>query len=155
MGLRENMLSEPVTELALREAITVSRTTTAREAIEKMRAKRLGCVVVVGEDEQPQGIFRENEVMALLARSPSSLDDPVEAHLAPDCARVKESDSISEALEAMRKKKLRFVVVCDDAGRATALTGQKGVLEYIAEHFPRHVLTQSPGAGMPDEREGA
>ena len=41
------------------------------------------------------------------------------------------------------------------AGRPVALTGQKGVVEYIADHFPRHVLTQSPGAGQPDEREGA
>jgi predicted transcriptional regulator len=155
MGLHENMRSEPVTELALREAITVSPGTTAREAIEKMRAKRLGCVVVTGDDNLPLGIFRENEVMGLLARSPASLDDPVQSHLAPDWARIKQSDSIAEALEAMKKKRLRFVVVCDDEGRPVALTGQKGVLEYIAEHFPRHVLTQSPGAGTPDEREGA
>ena len=93
--------------------------------------------------------------MGLLARSPASLDDPVRSHLAPDWARVNQSDSIAEALEAMKKKRLRFVVVCDDDGRPVALTGQKGVLEYIAEHFPRHVLTQSPGAGTPDEREGA
>jgi CBS domain-containing protein len=155
MGLHDNMLGDPVTELTLREAIIVTADTSVRAAIERMRAERLGCAVVVGDDELPRGIFRENEVMALLARSPSSLDDPVESHLAPDWASVKETDSISKALEAMKKKGLRFVVVCNDEGRAVALTGQKGVLEYIAEHFPRHVLTQSPGAGMPDEREGA
>ena len=34
---------------------------------------------------------------------------------------------------------LRFVCVVDETGRAVALTGQRGVMEYIAGHYPRRI----------------
>ena len=50
----------------------------------------------------------------------------------------------------------RFVCVTDAEGRAVALTGQKGLSEYIADHFPRQVMVQRLG-GKPGlaAREGA
>lgn len=155
MGLRENMLHEMVSELALRDAINVSPATTIREAIEKMKAKRLGCVMVTDEDQVPMGIFTERQVMNLLTESTAFLDAPIRDHLASDWATVKLSDPIAGVLEVMTTKRLRFVCVVDDQGRSVALTGQNGLMEYITDHFPQHVLTQSPGAKMPDDREGA
>ena len=44
MGLRENMTTEAVAELALREAIVADPATTVRDAVARMCDKRLGCV---------------------------------------------------------------------------------------------------------------
>ena len=47
MGLRENILNHPVSQLELRPLIAVEPAVTVRNAIEQMRQNRLGCVVVV------------------------------------------------------------------------------------------------------------
>ena len=52
MGLREDMRNEPVAALDLREVITVSRSTRVSEAIALMRQQRLGCVVIVDDENR-------------------------------------------------------------------------------------------------------
>ena len=155
MGLRENLLTESISQLALREAIVVDPTTLIRDAVVLMRSKQLGCVIVAKEDRIPIGVFTERELIRLLARDASLLEEPVGSHLAPNWAIVKQSDPIVKALKAMQKNHMRFVCVTDVEGRAVALTGQKGLMEYIVEHFPQAVLTQMPGTKTFTEREGA
>ena len=50
----------------------------------------------------------------------------------------------------------RFVCELDEQGKVKGLTGQKGLSEYIADHFPEQVMVQrvggQPGMGT---REGA
>jgi hypothetical protein len=56
----------------------------------------------------------------------------------------------------MQTKNLRFVVVTDEDGKAIALTGQKGLMEYVAEHFPQQVMVQRVGVKpYSSQREGA
>ncbi len=51
---------------------------------------------------------------------------------------------------------VRFLVVVDDEGCVAGLTGQKGLMEYIAEQFPQEVLVQLVGTEpYPHSREGA
>ena len=55
------------------------------------------------------------------------------------------------------KRQVRHVtvVVTDDDGRVDALTGQKGLMEYVAEHFPKQVMVQRIGSPVIQDREGA
>ena len=44
----------------------------------------------------------------------------------------------------------------DDAGRVTGLTGQKGLMEYVAERFPRQIKVQMMSSKLHmNTREGA
>lgn len=142
MGLRENILSEKVTELPLREAIAVPPSMSVREAVDRMRGKHLGCVVVVDDSGKPQGTFTEEDLIKMLS---GGLDSVVGDHLSLQWASVKIDAPIASVLEAMKSKNLRFVVVTDEEGRAVALTGQKGLMEYVAEHFPQQVMVQRVG----------
>ena len=155
MGLRDNLLTDSISQLALREALILDPGTLIRDAVVLMRSQRLGCVIIAEDDRIPIGVFTERELIKLLAQDASALDESVGGHLAPTWAIVKQSDSIAKALEAMHKNRMRFVCVTNDEGQAVALSGQKGLMEYIAEHFPQAVLTQTPGRKTPSEREGA
>ncbi len=155
MGLRENLLTESISQLPLREAIVVDPAVPICDAVMLMRNKRLGCVIVAEEDRIPIGVFTERELVQLLVRDASLLDEPVRSHLVSSWAIVKQSDPIAKALEAMQNDCMRFVCVIDDGGQAVALTGLKGLMEYIVEHFPQAVLTQTPGTKTVKEREGA
>lgn len=153
MGLQENILNEPVTELPLREAIVVSPQTLVSEAVDRMRGKQLGCVVVVDAQGQIQGTFTEEELVKMMGQS---LETPVSDHLSPRWSVVQSNEPIARVLEAMQSLDLRFVVVADEQGQAAALTGQKGLMEYVAEHFPQQVMVQRVGVKpYSGQREGA
>jgi CBS domain-containing protein len=156
MGLYENMQNEPVSRLALRDPVTASLNDTIRDVVGKMREKDLGCVIVVDEDRKPLGMFTESMLTQLVARDLAALEEPLERHIAERWPWVKLSDPIALVLEAMSLKNVRFLCVVDDDGRLAGLTGQKGLMEYVAEHFPRQVMVQRIG-GTPytHEREGA
>ena len=69
---------------------------------------------------------------------------------------VKLTDPILRVIQLMQRHDLRFVCVVDDAGRGVALTGQRGVMEYICDHFPRQILGSRVSARpYLREREGA
>ncbi len=156
MGLQENLLNEPVRQLALREAITTSPDLPLREVIQRMREKGLGCVLVVDAEAKPIGMFTEAMLRHLLVENRAALDHKVGQEMANIFPWVELTDPISTVLDAMQTKRHRFVAVVDADGKVAGLTGQKGVMEYIADHFPQHVLTQRAGAEPPlSEREGA
>lgn len=156
MGLRQDILNEPVSELDLRELITAKPTETVRQAVARMREKKLGCVVIVDEDGRPMGKFTERLLIKLLLTGESKLDEPVSLYMAAVWGTIKLTDPIATAIRVMEEKSLRFLIVLDDQGRAVRLAGQRGLMEYIVEHFPRAVKGQTMDSKLyMDQREGA
>lgn len=156
MGLRSNLLKEPVSRLALREPVVVDPATSVRDCIRRMREQNLGCVIAVDSARRPLGIFTEAMLRQLIVSNEAALDDPVRDHMTSDIQLVRLTDAVVKVLETMQQQKTRFVGVVDDNGRLAGLTGQKGLMEYIAEHFPQQVMVQRLGAApYLAEREGA
>ena len=149
------MQEEPVTKLAIREAVTCRPDERVRGAVERMRDRNLGCVVVVDEQGRPVGMLTESMICQALVHDPSVVDEPVQMCMSDTWPWVKQSDPIALILEAMQAKNVRFICVVDEDGRVAGLTGQKGLMEYVAEHFPQQVMVQRVGSPPPTEREGA
>lgn len=155
MGLPENIKNEPVSQLALREPITARPDETVRNAVAKMREKNLGCVIAIDEQDQPVGLFTESMLTQIVAHG-GTLDEPLQNHLTERWPWVNLSDPIAYVLEAMNEKNVRFLCVIDEDGKLVGLTGQKGLMEFVAEHFPRQVMVQRiGGTRYTQEREGA
>jgi CBS domain-containing protein len=156
MGLPENIKNEQVSRLDLREPITVSPDDTVRDVIVKMRKKNLGCVIAVDEQQKPVGLFTESMLTQLVAQDTALLELPLKEHLTERWPWVRMTDPISYVLEAMYEKNVRFLCVVDKDGRLKGLTGQKGLMEFVAEHFTGQVMVQRIG-GTPytQNREGA
>ncbi|MFV2065567.1 MAG: CBS domain-containing protein [Pirellulales bacterium] len=136
MGVYQRMLETPVRELALREALAVAGDMTVREAVTRMRVKGIGCAIVTDRSGKPRGMFTEAMLRHLLVHNMAALGRPIEEFMADRFPWVEESDPVSMVLEAMQSKNYRFVCVVDDQGRATAITGQKGLIEFLAKHGP-------------------
>lgn len=156
MGLRENIRSEPVAEVRHRALIAVTPQTSVKEAADKMRRHKLGCVIVVDQQGRPVGKFTERQLAKLLLDDPRGLRLPVERFMYPDADPIAMDAPVAAMVDLMKNRKLRFLCVTDAEGRAVALTGQHGLMEYITEHFPRQVKVQllQSKVGM-DQREGA
>lgn len=157
MGLKENLQTETVSKLPCREAILVPPDMSVRQAAEILQSKKLGCAVVVDPDGKPIGVFTERTLIALLLQQPDNLDNiSVRDHLEAEWFCVRDNDPISAVLELVQNRGARFVCELDAQGKAIGLTGQKGLSEYIADHFPAQVMVQRIGGqlGM-ENREGA
>lgn len=156
MKLSASLRSDTVDRLPLREAIEVTPATLVRQAMGLMRNKKLGCVFVVDPNGIPRGMFTEGLLLRILADDPAGLDDPVSRHLCPRFTCIEGSRLIADLLKVMHEKDLRFVGVTDESGRLIGLTGQKGLIEYTAEHYPSQVMVARAGlTGCVHEREGA
>ena len=156
MGLYENLLGEPVKSLALRPTVLLSPHETVRVGIERMRDKHLGCVIVIDDQKKPIGMLTENMLTQLCAKDPSVVDDPVEVHMARNFPWVTRTDPVVDVVEALETKNVRFLCVVNEEGRVVALTGQKGIMEYVADHYPGQVMVQRVGvAPYSYTREGA
>lgn len=155
MGLRQNILDQLVTELEWRELLMVRPDDTIRDAVRLMREKKLGCVVVVDGQGRPLGTFTERYLIHLLVKRGDVMDAPVGKNMSDTWGCVKDTDPISKAIDVMQDKKLRFIIVVDAQGKAIGLTGQKGLMEFIVENFPRQVKVQMVESKLfMDQREG-
>lgn len=156
MGLRQNILTDPVSELDVRQAVTVKQDTTARQAIALMRQHQLGCVIVVDGHGRAVGKFTERLVIRMLLEDPSKLDQPMRNLKIHAADPIRDTDSIASMISKMQVGNLRFLCVVDAHNKPVALSGQKGLMEYIAEHFPRQIKVQRMRSKIfLDEREGA
>lgn len=157
MGLREVITIETVADMPVRPALTVTPQATLAEAIRLMRDNALGCVFVVDDRGRPTGKFTERQVVKLVCAC-VPMDEPVVKHMVtiPEAGSVRMSDTVLKVLENMRQARLRFLCVVDESGRVVGMTGQKGLMEYFAERFPRLVKVQEMTSKLHlNTREGA
>ena len=156
MGFREDLESELVSSLPLREAIRARPDDSLRQAVEAMRAKSLGCAVIVDQAGKPSGLFTEQSLLDALTQNESLDERRIGDFTDPGFRCVKSSDPISRVWDAIAQDGIRFICVTDDAGDLIGVTGQRGIAEYVADCFPREVVVQRLGSTpWMDQREGA
>ncbi len=148
MGLYEDIWTEPCRQLRLRELVPLDPTTPIRDAIAALRDRRLGCAIVVDAVGRPTGMFTERSLTRALAGGALSLDDPVATCLDPELSTVALYEPIARMLDAMNQRGTRFVCIVDAGGKAVAITGQKGLMECLAEYFPRQVNVMARRVGV-------
>lgn len=156
MGLFENIKSESIEKLDWRNAVCVAPNETVRKVIEAMRDGRIGCAVLVDPDQRPVGFFTESRLTQILASGTDALNDPVQKYVDDTWPQVSVSDPIAFVLQAMVSRNTRFLPIVDAEGRVVGVTGQKGLMEFVADHFPGQVTVQRIGQKpYMHEREGA
>ncbi len=156
LGLQQNILDEAATKLPLRELACVSPDATVADAVDQMKRKNVGCVIVIDHERRPIGKFTERRLTRMLLSDADAMSRPVREHMAEAWGCVRENESIACVIDLLKRRDLRILCVVDGYGRAVALTGQRGVMEYIASHYPHQVLTRRVST-RPDleTREGA
>lgn len=155
MGLFENMKNEQVRSLNLRDPVLAKPDDKLRDVVQAMRKLKLGCAVLVDEARKPVGMFTESMLTQIVASNPNAVKDQVVEHAADHWPQVKLTDPISSVLEALEIKNVRFLSVVDDEGRIAGLTGQKGLMEYVANHFPQVTVQRVGQRSSMSSKEGA
>jgi len=156
MALRDYIKNEPVSTLSLRKLVLFSPQRPVREACDAMQREGLGAALAVDPLGKPIGMFNEKVLIRILSQTPTAMDDPAEQHMVRNVVTVKETDPIAELIATMQGRMLRWVCVVNDEGKAVALTGLRGVMEYVVDHHARSVMgTPIRRKLSMTEREGA
>ena len=155
MGMFENIQNENVRSLKLRDPVLAKPDDKVRDVVQAMRKLNLGCAIVVDDQRKPTGMFTESMLTQMLVKDPAALQDAIGNHSADHWPQVSTEDSVAAVLDALEVKNVRFLSVVDERGRIAGLTGQKGLMEFIADHFPQ-VTVQPVGENLATTaREGA
>ncbi len=134
-------MPEALLRLADCPPASVSGDTTVRDAVEVMRAARVGAVVVL-DDERVTGIFTERDLMlrvvgadldpATTAIASVMIRDPV--HVTPDARRA-------EALDLMVTNHFRHLPIADESGKAIGMLSIRNVLANRVERLEGHMAS--------------
>jgi len=132
--LEQSIMSHPVSIMPTKTPIMVPATGSARSAIARMNAERIGCVLVE-RDGDIVGIFTERDVLNRITGDLSQLDGPVAAVMTPSPEVIHEEDSVAYALHAMSVSGYRHLPVVDDAGNAVGIISARDILRLLAVRF--------------------
>jgi CBS domain-containing protein len=154
MDLARNLRHEPVTRLNPMPPCTVQRTQTVAEAVQLMRDRRVGCVLVC-DGRQIAGIFTERDLLQRVLATNRPLAVAVGDCMTPDPVTVQPRDAIATAIRRMQRGGYRHLPVVVD-GKAVGMLSVKRVVSYLVSHFPGAVHNLPPRMnGTPPRREGA
>ena len=126
----------PLSRLNPRKAECVPRRATISEAIALLKSRRLGCVLVTGEEEELAGIFTEGDVHYKVAGLIENLDSiPVESLMTPRPSTLRPGDPISRALHLMGLHGFRHIPLVDDSGRPVSIISFRDIVRFMEDSF--------------------
>ena len=153
--LDSTTLQKPLKHLRVRKPITLSQKNTVTEAVELMRKKNIGCVLVT-ENEKLIGIFTERDVLMKVAGSKDCDKLTIAEVMTSHVEAFQPDDSLAFVLNAMHVGGYRHVPVVDEENKPIAVISVKDIIAFILEHFAEDVLNLPPSPmRKTSQREGA
>ena len=97
-------------------AVTTARpTTTLSEVADKLAAKRIGAILIVGTRGEIAGIVSERDIIrALSVRGPDCLTEPVLETMTKHVVTCEETDTLDELMAMMTARRFRHLPVMAD-----------------------------------------
>lgn len=142
---------------SLKQAVCVAPSASIREAIEKMKSHRVGCVLVE-KKKRLVGVFSERDVLNKVAGQGVDIDRVKVSELMtrdPECLTL--DDGVAYALNKMNVGGFRHIPLVDDSGKPVGVVAMRNIVDYIVHLFPEEVLNlpPSPLHTISRAREGA
>ena len=104
------------------------------DIVTSLASKRIGAIVIVGENGELAGIISERDVILALAKSSEAvLEDSVSKHMTREVVTCRESTTIDEMMELMTQGRFRHVPVIEDGALIGIISIGDVVKNHIAE----------------------
>ncbi len=151
-------LELPMSELPdLQPVVKYGPDATIRTAIDAMKEKRVGCLLIVDE-EKLVGVFSERDVLTKVAGGSVDLDATTVSELMtrnPETLRFE--DEVVYALHQMTLGGYRHIPLLDDNGNPVAVVSMRDIVGYIVSLYPDQImnLPAKPNQSITSTREGA
>jgi len=119
-------LASPLRSIISRTPVTVTPDTPIREVLERMKALRIGSVVIVspGPPGLPVGIFTERDVLDRVALAGIAQEAPIEQAMTHNPFCLPSHAALFEAAQAMTRFRFRHVLVLEE-GRLIGVVSER------------------------------
>lgn len=115
-----------------RGVTTAAPTTTLLDIANKLAAKRIGAMVIVGADGEVAGIVSERDIIRMLGSAgPVCLGRPVSESMTRSVVTCRESDTLEEIMAIMTTGRFRHLPVVDEG----ALVGIVSIGDVVKHHI--------------------
>ncbi len=141
--LGQTLKGERIQGLNIRPPLVVGPQATVQQAIDEMERIRIGCCVVE-ERGKLVGIFTERDVLTRVLDPAIGMETPIHKVMTPNPKCLKATDSIAEAVRLMNEGNYRHVPIVDRTGKVQGVLTVKGLVAYLAEHFPYEIYNLPP-----------
>ncbi len=136
--LDSSVLNDPVGVLQPKPAIIVGPSDPVETVVQRMRAERNGCALVV-EDGRLVGIFTERDVLMH-----GTGDTPVLEVMTRDPESIREDDTIATLFHKMVAGQYRHIPIVDAAGAPAGVVSQREAVRYLVGFFPTELINRPP-----------
>jgi CBS domain-containing protein len=117
-----------------RAVTTASPAAKLLDIANKLAAKRIGAIVIVGAKGAVAGIISERDVVrALAAQGPACLSRPVSECMTQAVITCRESDTLDQLMGMMTEKRFRHLPVISDGGLVGIISIGDVVKHHVAE----------------------
>jgi CBS domain-containing protein len=129
------LMGDRIAKLQPREPISVRKETSVLEAVQKMNAHKIGCVLVMGNDRL-EGVLTEHDVlMKALGRERDLSKVPAASIMTPDPETLSEDDTLAYAVNRMSLGSYRHIPILRN-GKPVGMVSVRDVLRYLSKLFP-------------------
>jgi CBS domain-containing protein len=113
------------------EAISVPEDTSLDAAIQTMRKKKIGCLLVTDPDGRLCGIFTERDALYKVAGKVEDLAaQPLSRYMTRDPEVVREDQLLASALQRMMVGDLRHLPIVDEQSHPKKILSSRDVIDY-------------------------
>jgi len=117
-----------------RAVTTASPTTTLLEVADKLAAKRIGAIVIIGPKGRVAGIISERDIIrALSAQGLDCLQRPVSESMTREVITCQENDTLDELMAMMTERRFRHLPVITDDSLVGIISIGDVVKHHVAE----------------------
>jgi CBS domain-containing protein len=117
-----------------RAVSTASPSMTLLEVADKLAAKRIGAIVVVGARGEVAGIISERDIVRVLAQAgPQCLSRPVSETMTRQVVTCQETDTLEELMSMMTERRFRHLPVVTDGALVGIISIGDVVKHHVAE----------------------
>jgi CBS domain-containing protein len=131
-----SLMEESIECLRPAEAISVSGDTPVMAAIEIMREKRIGCLLVTDEEGRLSGILTERDLLHKVAGEPHDLSRcTVARFMTPKPEALQPDQLLASALHHMMVGDYRHLPLTDNDGRPVGIISSHDIISFIESRF--------------------
>jgi CBS domain-containing protein len=114
----------PLAAVMRREPVWCAPATPLRTALETMRARGIGSMIIAADDLTPLGIFTLRDVLDRVALAQGMLDQPISKVMSADIYTLPAQATVYEAALAMLRYGFRHILVVE-SGKLVGLVSEK------------------------------
>jgi len=117
-----------------RSVATARPDSTMMDVVAKLNAKRIGAIVVVGDNAHVDGIISERDVIRAIAEhGAQALSRPVRVFMTANVVACRETSALDELLEMMTEGRFRHLPVMEHGARVGIISIGDVVMNHVAE----------------------